>query len=237
MTHLTRDLSHNIKMTVLGLAAILSAVFIAPSASAEEGRSSSRNESTKIEVETETRQTTTVEDKLNETKNQTEAESDRTAKERRTEAERLRKEQRDAAKEKLSATKLQVCNDRKANIEKRVARISERVSRQLALFDRIAEQAQAFYVAKGNTLDNYELLVADVETKATDAKSVADSLRDQQTKFDCEAAEPKAVITDYKATLTDTIAALKEYRTAVKNLIIGIKSVNATSDAAAEGAQ
>lgn len=214
-------------ITAISFAVIIGGVNLAPTVNAIE--------------ETTEQYTTTTETKPTSERSVTNEKSDAAtrkaateaaAKERRATMEATAKERREAAKEKLSAAKLQICNNRKANIDKRVARISERVTKHLALFDSIAERAQAFYVAKGNTLENYDALVADMATKKTAAKAAVATLEAQKGSFDCERVDPKGAITTYKSTLTDTIAVLREYRTSIKNLIVGIKSVNATDTTA-----
>jgi hypothetical protein len=211
-------------VSAISFAIIFGAVSTTPIASAEEG--SSIEQKTKTEVRIKTEQKTTTDD--NSERSTTKKATEEAAKEQRKAAEAEKKLERKDANEKLTASKLQICNDRKANIEQRVARISERVDKHLELFNGIAERTQAFYVTKGNTLENYDALVADITAKKTVAQTAADSLALQKNSFDCTGENPKAVIENYKQTLTETRTALNEYRTSIKDLIVGIKSVNGT---------
>ncbi|MDB5187187.1 MAG: hypothetical protein JWM07_659 [Candidatus Saccharibacteria bacterium] len=213
-------------IAALSLAFIIGGIQLVPSANAHEGHTDEHTATT--EVPTETKPATQV-DRSDATAKKTAAEAE--AKERRDTMQTAAKEHREAAKEKLSATKLQICKDRKAHIDTRVTRISERATKHLALFDSIAERVQAFYVTKGNTLENYDELVADMGAKKAAAETAVEALEAQKGGFDCEGTNPKSAITTYKTTLLDTIAVLKEYRTSVKNLIVGVKSVNATDQA------
>lgn len=127
--------------------------------------------------------------------------------------------------EKLSASQLEICKNREANINNRITRIVDRSTKHLELFNKISERAQAFYVTKGKTLANYDELVADVVTKKLTAETAVATIADTTASFDCEGENPKVTIEEFKTSLKTAIEVLKDYRTSVKNLIVGIKSV------------
>lgn len=226
MIQKARGLWSSTTITAISFAVIIGGVSLAPTVSAIEENIEQRT--TTSETKPTTERSATSEKSEAAAKR---AAAEAAAKERKAAMEAAAKERREAVKEKLSAAKLQICNDRKANIDNRVTRISERVTKHLALFDNIAQRAQTFYVNKGNALENYDALVADMEAKKAAAKTAAATLESQRGSFDCEGDNPKAAIAAYKDTLKDTIEVLKEYRTSIKNLIVGIKSVNATDTA------
>lgn len=162
------------------------------------------------------------------------AEQERTTRESRAEirgeartkeaaASQTRKE---VVREKLDAQKLKACEKRQTNINTRTARIAERGTKHLELFTKIAERVQAFYASKGNSLANYDELVADVAAKKAAAESAVAVITDSSATFNCSEGNPKQLISSYKEALDSRHAALKEYQTAVKNLIVGVKSVN-----------
>lgn len=221
----TSALLPGVIIAIFSFAAAIVGVGVTHSVSAHEGHTGEHTSNMETESEVEK---TTTDDKS--TSNTSRAAAEAAAKEKRATAEAAAKERREAAKQKLSEAKLKVCNSRKANIDRKVARISERVAKQLATFDSISERAQKFYVTKGNTLKSYDALVADVAAKKAAATAAVDALNAQKTAFTCESTEPKAAVTTYKANLTSTIAVLKEYRASIKDLIVGIKSANATTD-------
>lgn len=137
----------------------------------------------------------------------------------------------EARQQKLSASQLEICKSREQNINNRIARIADRSTKHLELFTTISERAQTFYIDKGNALDNYDELVADVTMKKVAAEAAVASIADTSASFDCEGENPKVTIEEFKTSLKSAIDVLKEYRTSVKNLIVGIKSVNTvTSD-------
>lgn len=141
-------------------------------------------------------------------------------------AEARLKARHEARQEKLSASQLEICKSRESNINNRIARIADRSTKHLELFDMIAIRAQSFYASNGNTLANYDELVADVAEKKAAAESAVTTISSTTVSFDCEGENPKVTIEEYKASLRASIEVLKDYRSSVKNLIIGIKSVN-----------
>jgi hypothetical protein len=240
MKKLVRGLSTGAAMAMISLAVIFGAIGTVPKANAEDGQNSGSG-STTTTKEVETEHATEVENHSTSTEihrtsdsSTAKAQAETAAKERRQAEEKTLKERREAAKEKLSAAKLKVCNNRKENIDKHVSQISERATKHLAVFNSISERVQAFYTTKGNTLANYDALVADVQAKKATASSTVDALVAQKSSVDCESNAPKAAITTYKTALDEARAALKEYRLSIKNLIVGVKSVNAagTDDSA-----
>lgn len=142
------------------------------------------------------------------------------------------KKMKEDPKTKLSEGKLMSCQKREASISNIMARVSDRSQKQLDLFSTIADKTEAFYVKRGVTLTNYAALVADVTTQKAAAQTTIDSVKATSVQFKCDGTDPKAVISSFKLQLKAEIAALKTYKTSVKNLIVGVKSVQ--SDATAQ---
>ena len=142
-------------------------------------------------------------------------------------------ERRAAAQTKLDSAKLRACQNRKQAISNIMSHIADRGQRQLDLFNTIAMRVETFYTNKGKTLSNYDTLVADVNAKKAAAQTTVDAIKSASANFSCDGSDPKGFVTSFKDSLKDEIAALKAYRTAVKNLIVGVKSVqgSTTSDA------
>lgn len=138
-------------------------------------------------------------------------------------------EKRNAANVKREDAKLRACQNREKVINNITSRIADRGQKQLDLFTSIATKTEAFYVNKGKTLSNYDALVADVNAKQAAAATTVAAIKAKSTTFTCNSSDPKAEITSFKDSLKLEIAALKEYKTAVKNLIVGVKSVESTT--------
>lgn len=130
----------------------------------------------------------------------------------------------------LDAAKLRVCNERQNTIHTIMERSVTRAEKQLQLFSSIAEHTETFYTKKGKTLDTYATLVADVNAKKATAQAVLDELKATPMTFNCEAHDPKGIAQTFKDHLKIVNEALKSYKTAVKNLIVGVKSVQGTTN-------
>jgi hypothetical protein len=143
-------------------------------------------------------------------------------------AQEKARERAGTAKARLQDAQLKRCEAKQKAITNIMARISDRGQKQLDLFTTIAGRVQTFYTEKGRTLDNYDALVADVEAKREAAQAVVDEIKDADTTFDCSGENPKGVVEGFKTSLKEEIAALKEYKTAVRNLIVGVKSAQST---------
>ncbi len=140
-----------------------------------------------------------------------------------------RQERREAGGARLEAAKLKACQKREKAITNIMARISDRGTKQLEVFTKISERTQTFYEEKGNTLSNYDELVADVTEKKEAAQAAVDAVSDGSDDFTCDGDNPKATADSFKENKQAMNAALKEYKTAVKDLIVGVKSVQSTT--------
>jgi hypothetical protein len=212
---------------MLSTIGIVCGICYSPQANAEDGNTSSRQDSVKIDINTETNSTSSTKDDSDGSNKKDSSSTERS--DRRTSPDSPSKEKRLDAKGKLSATKLQICKDRKATIEQRASRITQRTTKHLELFDSIAERTQAFYISSGSTVENYDTLANDIATKRITATVAIDSLNAQNITIDCEGVEPKTIIATYKESLRLAIEALRDYRTAIKNLIVAVKTAQAAT--------
>lgn len=134
-------------------------------------------------------------------------------------------ERKEAAQGRLDAAKLKACQGREKAITSIMTRIATSGEKQLEVFTKISDRTQAFYESKGKTLASYDALVAEVDAKKTAAEKAVEELKSGSKEFDCEGADPKATAQAFKDDVKAANAALKEYKLAVKNLIVGVKSV------------
>ena len=133
-------------------------------------------------------------------------------------------------KEKLKDDKLKICQKREDRINGSMTNAASRGQAKLDLFSTIAARTEAFYVSKGKVLANYDDLVATVNAEKTAAQSAVDNVKASSDDFKCDGDSPKGVASLFKTDLKSTNDALKNYRTAVKNLIVGVKSVQSTTE-------
>lgn len=139
------------------------------------------------------------------------------------------KEKVAAAKDELQGDRLKSCEARQAGIVKIMTQAGERGDRQIALFDTIATRVEAFYTSKGKVLANYDQLVAAVATAKAAAQTAVQTVKSANTQFNCGGTNPIGQIDVLRTELKAMSTALEQYRTAVKNLIVGVKSVQSTT--------
>jgi hypothetical protein len=133
------------------------------------------------------------------------------------------------AQTRLSDAKLKACQNRETAITNIMSRLSDRGQKQLALFSSIADKTETFYTQKGKTISTYDALVADLAAKKALAQTAVQTITSSSTAFTCDGTDPKSVAATFKDNLKAEITALNDYKTAVKNLIVGVKSVQQTT--------
>jgi archaellum component FlaC len=139
-------------------------------------------------------------------------------------------DRKDDLQNKLTDIKLKACQAREHGITNAMSRIATRGQRHLTLISNVATKAEDFYTKQGHNLSNYETLVADVNTKKTAAKTAIDNVKNSSGDFKCTGDNPKGATTEFAAKVKAMNTALKDYRTSVKTLIKGIKSVQPKND-------
>lgn len=135
-----------------------------------------------------------------------------------------REDRKEVAREKLDDAKKKTCAEREANINAAMDRIVERSQKHIDRITAVSDKAKAFYIEKRNVLSNYDQLVANVEQKRAAAQAAVDALSTTAT-FSCDSDGPKSDIQNFHNDRAGKIEAVGAYRTAVKELIAGIKSV------------
>lgn len=133
-------------------------------------------------------------------------------------------ERKATARSHLADAKLKACQKREQAITNIMDRIASRGQKQLDLFTAIENKTKAFYNAKRNPLATYDALVAEADAKRVAAQAAVDSINGQKSTFTCEGDNPKGTVQSFKDSLRAETTALKNYKTAVKDLIVGVKS-------------
>lgn len=125
---------------------------------------------------------------------------------------------------KLDEIKQKVCQKRQASIKKTADKMHSRGDVQFRVFSKIAERTQQFYKDKGRTIATYDSLVQAVNDRKADAQKAISEAAASVGSFSCTADNAATFKDEFKASLQKEIAALKAYRTAVKDLIVAVKS-------------
>jgi hypothetical protein len=136
---------------------------------------------------------------------------------------------------RLAEDKLKVCKVHEKVVASSMERIGTRGERHLAVINKIADRVEAFYTKSGKNLSNYDALVTDVNAKKAAATTAVEKVKADRQAFKCDGNDPKGVASSFKDDLKLETSALKNYKTAVKNLIVGVKSVQGTSDSDSAG--
>lgn len=116
------------------------------------------------------------------------------------------------------------CEARQRVVTRILTRAVARGNNIVDVFTKITTRTESFYVEKGNTLSNYEALAADVAAKKAAAQ--AEILTVQNLPgLTCPISDSKTALAPYKSAVAKEIQVLKDYKTAVKNLVEGVASV------------
>lgn len=136
---------------------------------------------------------------------------------------------------RLEEKKLEICKKREANVNKKMSNIVRRAEKQLGVFTKISDRTKTFYAEKNRTLANYDALIAEVDAKKLAAESALGALKVNNVEFKCDGTDPKGAGASFRESQKTVIAAMKEYKSAVKNLIVGVKSANAENTSTPAG--
>jgi hypothetical protein len=139
---------------------------------------------------------------------------------------------KEARTEKLQAKRLQVCEKRQDKINDILARGTQKNTKQLAVFQQIESNVSEFYAKKELSSSEYDGALAYVNEK--EAAAVAAVEVSSEIRFDCatvDGEKPGAVV---KQAMVSRHDALKEYRSAIKNLIAVVKKSLGAKDAVTE---
>ena len=135
---------------------------------------------------------------------------------------------------RLGELKMKACQSHEESLQQRMTKLTNMTTNMQNKFAAHAQRVEDYYTDKvisaGKNVANYDQLVVDVENKNT---KVSESLAKAQTtanNFSCEAENPKQVLTSFRKDMQSTKMALKEYRIAIKNLIVAVRGVAKTSE-------
>lgn len=136
---------------------------------------------------------------------------------------------------RLSEARKRVCENRARNVEEKAANFVRHAEKHLAVFDKISDRTQDFAEKRDRKPDNYDALLADVASKREQVLTDIAAFKQVAGEFDCEGENPEASGTLLKEQAKVVRESLKEYRTAIKNLIVGVKSSKRQNEQAGEG--
>jgi len=125
---------------------------------------------------------------------------------------------------KLDDAKKKVCQQNENRMMNMFTNMNQLGQGQLDLFNGIAERAQTYYTQNNLSVNNYDQLVKEVQRTRTAAENTIQTATQTSSQFGCDKDDPKGVAGQYKVQVKTQVQALKEYRTAIKNLISAIEA-------------
>lgn len=142
---------------------------------------------------------------------------------------------------RLAGGLLKACQAHEEVIQTRLANLLRYANTMLETFDRISERVQTFYTDKvvptGKTVSNYDALLADIQAKKTIVQDDLKITQDDANGFLCTGIDPKGHLTQFRTDMQEVKGSLKNYRTAIKDLIVAVRGVasEAASPSPTEG--
>ena len=138
----------------------------------------------------------------------------------------------DALREKrqtsLDEKRLAACEKKTEKINSIIQKRSAQGTKHLAVFKKISDRVQKFVTDKELAIENYDQLVAAITEKEQTVTAAIEA--NTNTVFDCESVDGSDPGNVAKASVQGVRDALKEYRTSIKDLIVKVKSNNATKE-------
>lgn len=135
-------------------------------------------------------------------------------------------QKRSLKQQKLTTAKLKICENRKKTIQNRSQNMVKQTERMISVFESITTKVTDFYnqkrVPQGKTVADYSKLMAEVEAKKQAVNSAVGQAKTTGGSFDCSGNDPVGQLRIFKDEMKDVISALKDYRQAVRNLIVAV---------------
>ncbi len=135
---------------------------------------------------------------------------------------------KEAVSLRLEAKKLEVCEKHQARITSILDNMVARGTKQYGVFDKIVTKTLAFAETKNITVD--PAMIEAVNAAKPQADAAIDATENTSSEFGCNKNDPKGTASQIKEKLKAQISALKEYKTAVKNLIVSVKSSQSSAN-------
>lgn len=142
----------------------------------------------------------------------------------REENKEVRQERRQG---KLDDARKRICESRVKNVERIMNKAATQGQKHLEVFNKISNRVQEFYANRGLAVDNYDTLIANVSAKKVAAEVAITAVKDNTTTFNCSGENPIGTADMFSGKIRAMHVALKEYRTAIKDVLVAVKTANA----------
>ena len=136
------------------------------------------------------------------------------------------REEKQEHKEHSQEMRQKACEARKNNLTKRMNRAVLHAEKHKAVFDKIYNRVQQFYVDKQLNVTDYDSLKAAVDTAQTDAQTNIDALKVLDVSVDCTSQTVSEKVSAFREAVKTTRDSLKDYRKALVDLINSLKGAS-----------
>jgi hypothetical protein len=148
----------------------------------------------------------------------------------RTELEQKLQAMKDERKTRLDETRKKVCETKSDKINQILQKRSTQATKQLEVFNKISDRVQAFITDKNLTVKNKDALLTAITEKQAAVQAAIDA--NAATTFNCDNTSADKPLQIPRTTMAAVRDALKEYRTAIKDLIVNVRSSATKTEAA-----
>lgn len=119
------------------------------------------------------------------------------------------------------------CQAHTESLQNRMRSMVRLMENMESKFEAITNRVKEFYTTKvvpsGKTVSNYDALLAEIQTRKTATLTIRNNAQNQVNAFNCE-GDPKNQLNRFRMNMQEGKTALKEYRTAIKNLVVAVHS-------------
>lgn len=146
---------------------------------------------------------------------------------------------RTASTQRLKETKLKVCQNRESAIHKRSESLTSMAKNMEIKFDHIASRVETYYTEKsvpaGRVVADYDQLIAAIQAKKDQVALDLAKANSDSSLFSCNGDDPKGQIQLFHDDMKNVKKALKEYRAAINDLIVSVRSANGEQNSSSSG--
>jgi len=192
------------------------------------GRDDSADSSMEQEIENEIENEIEKPDGLNEAQKQ-EIKARKEAarqfnKDKKDEVKARKAELKQKVEERKVEIKKDICEKRQENIQNAINNMAQNAPRILDRFNRVYDKVQAYKIEKNLAVQNYDALIAKVDTAKAQAAADVEVAQSQVVSIDCNSPGIGAQIDSARQAMKTARESLKAYRSSLKDLIKAVKT-------------
>lgn len=118
------------------------------------------------------------------------------------------------------------CEVRQEGVKSRMSHLVQLATNMEVVFGKHLTRIENYYntnlVPAGKKVNNYDSLLSDIQTKKTATQQALAKTNNDVSNFSCTGNKAKTLMTQFREDMQVVKKDLKEYRTAVKNLVVAV---------------